>query len=120
MSKENDYNREDLINDAHIQPDEILNEPTINEVKKEENLNEVYRVGASKDEMIKDINSSAPVLSVRQRYQQMVEGKNFELSLGGKKIYDSKSNINFQIMEDGLLIDRVKYSFSGVTFRIKS
>jgi hypothetical protein len=120
MSKDNEFNPEDLINDAHVQPDEILNEPAINEVKKEESLNEVFKIDAPKTELVRDVNTSAPVLTMKQHYQKMVEGKNFELSYGGKKIYDSKSNVGFQILEDGLMIDSAKYSFSGVTFRIKS
>jgi len=120
MSKEKNFEKDELINDAHIQPDEILNEPTINEVKKEENLNEVFKTNSPKTELVNDIATSAPVLTMRQHYQKMIEGKNFELSFSGRKIYDSKSNVGFQILEDGLLVDRVKYAFTGVTFRIKS
>lgn len=120
MSKEKKFKKEELINDAHVQPDEILNEPAINEVKNEENLNEVFKTNAPKAELVNDITTSAPVLTMRQHYQKMIEGKNFELSFSGRKIYDSKSNVNFSILEDGLIVDKVKYAFTGVTFRIKS
>ena len=116
---QNSNKPEELINDAHIKPETTLNEPIITEVKKEENLNEVYKVNAPKAELVQDI-PTAPVLSVRQRHQKMVEGKNFELVYQGQKIYDSKSNINFQILENGVTVDRNQYSYAGLTFRIKS
>ena len=112
------FTNKDLINDAHIQSDAILNEPAINEVKKEESLNEVYKINAPDAKLVQDVNTS-PVLTMKQKYTQMIEGKNFELSYGGKKIYDSKSNVGFQIVDDGVLIDRTKYGFNGLTFRIK-
>lgn len=121
MSKENSvFNKGELVNDAHIEKDAVLNEPALNEVKKGESLNEVYKIDTHNIKLFQDVNSSKPVLSLRQKYQQMIEGKKFEVSASGKKIYDSNSVVGFQITEEGLFVDRVKYSFDSVTLKINS
>ena len=118
MGKKNKEKAEELVNDAHVEVVDAVNEPALNEVKVEEKLNEVFELKDAEAKVIQDV-PSVPVLSVKQRYQKMVEGKNFELSVSGKTIYSSKSNVKFSMLEDGVMIDRQKYSYSGLTFRIK-
>lgn len=118
MTKKNKEKTEELVNDAHVEATDAVNEPALNEVKVEEKLNEVFELKDAEAKVIQDV-PSAPVLSVKQRYQKMVEGKNFELSVSGKTIYSSKSNVKFSMLEDGIMVDRQKYAYSGLTFRIK-
>lgn len=110
----------ELINDSSIETENKLNEPVVESFTKEENLNEVIFMKDPEVKLIQDTpKTPVVVLSTKQRYEKMVEGKNFEISVSGKAVYNSKSKIKLQLMEDGVMIDRVKYQYSGLTFRIK-
>lgn len=110
----------ELINDSSIETENKLNEPVTESFTKEENLNEVIVMKDPEVKLIQDTPKMPIVtLSTKQRYERMIEGKNFEISASGKAIYSSKSKIKLQLMEDGVMVDRVKYQYSGLTFRIK-
>ena len=83
-----------------------------------ENINEIYTPDTEGSELIQDL-PSAPILSNKQRHIKMLEGKNFEIAFNGKKIYDSKTKMKLEIGEVGIVLERVKYSYNNLTFRIK-
>lgn len=110
----------ELINDSSTKTENKLNEPVVEAFTEEENLNEVIVVKDPEVKLIQDVpKTPVVVLSTKQRYERMIEGKSFEISVSGKAVYNSKSKIKLQLLEDGVMIDRVKYQYSGLTFRIK-
>lgn len=87
---------------------------------KEENLNEVFDTKPFENlEVIKDIAREPIHISMKAKYVALVEGKNYEISVKGLKVYDSKSKGNIAFEESGVMLERTMIPYSGLTLRLK-
>lgn len=88
--------------------------------KVEENLNEVFNTKPFENlEVIKDVAREPIQVSMKAKYVALVEGKNYEISIKGSKVYDSKSKGNISFEEGGVMIERTMIPYSGLTLRLK-
>jgi hypothetical protein len=110
-------------NEANLNVEPLAVTQNINteaNLPKEESLNEVFNTKPFETlEVIKDIAREPVQVSMKAKYVALVEGKNYEISVKGSKVYDSKSKGNISFEEGGILIERTMIPYSGLTLRLK-
>lgn len=121
---------EEVFEEATIEETEEVKEEAVieskpviaKEVKKSVNVEFSKKEKASDKEETKTVaqnNIASLPKTTKERYTEMLAGKNFEIRMKGNRIYDNKSKLAFEITEEGIKINNKNYKFSDVVIRIK-
>lgn len=132
--------KEDKIEeDIDMSNDEKV-EKVVEEIIEEEEAVEVEKVVEEKEEKVEAVKEEKPAKkedkkeevktvhqneeskapkTMKQRYVDMLTGKNFEVRLRGNRVYDSSSKLKFELTDTGVKINNKDYKYSEVVIRIK-